>query len=146
MNREIKFRAWDGDKKQMHLPEYSDKETFHVLADGTIVETREYGFERHEMTSARPDTWTLMQYTALKDKNGKEIYEGDILRITWRTPNYGKYFQSDDMWNDNEEIVFVEWRNMGFAFIEKSGKQHSKRKDADIEIIGNINENPELLK
>ena len=123
--REIKFRAFDGDKKEMILPEYAEREDFHILADGQIVETHEYGYERHELTSKRPNSWVLMQYTGLKDKNGKEIYEGDYV-------NCNRY--------ENEENYLVEIKDIRYLPKELFGSNLNY-----LEVIGNIYENPELL-
>ena len=66
--REIKFRAWDGsrmwDKTEIAV---GNNDLFEILNDHNAVELFSEAFE-------------LMQYTGLKDKNGKEIYEGDIVR------------------------------------------------------------------
>ncbi len=133
--REIKFRCWDGDNKKMHLPEYADKDDFHILADGSVVETHEHGYERHELTSYRPDTWILMQYTGLKDENGKEIYEGDIIKeknatIKWNQLHccFGCYVNG----NFSEELI-------GNAFIELG-------ENTDYEVIGNIYESKPPMK
>ncbi len=80
--REIKFRAWSNTAKVMH-PEWKK------LDD----ENGEY---------------ILMQYTGLKDKNGKEIYEGDVLRgrfngaVKWTTDMYNDGWS--DYWNESEII------------------------------------------
>lgn len=74
----------------------------------------------------------LMQYTGLKDKNGKEIYESDILREKIG----GKVFKYAVIWN--EECA---------AFGDDDGQHFNDDIDAKkVEVIGNIYENPELLK
>ena len=85
---------------------------------------------------------TIGQYTGLKDKNGKEIYEGDILKTYVETG-------IDSYW----KTCKVVWNKMGGAFIlkartndEKSWYSLSKIPAGELEIIGNIYENPELLK
>ena len=64
--REIKFRAWDGEK--MVCPDYIDRKGMGWWRENGIPENSEL----------------TMQYVGLKDKNGKEIYEGDIFKSAWR--------------------------------------------------------------
>ena len=68
----------------------------------------------------------LMQYTGLKDKNGKEIYEGDILKYTF---------------DGEEKIDYIEYQ--GNMFTYHNAVRWSLQED---EVIGNIYENPELLE
>jgi hypothetical protein len=103
--REIKFRAWHKDLKEMF---------YNCLVNGSCWwnEDTHYGGE-HD---------TLMQYTGLKDCNGKEIYEGDICR-------------SDDIEAPIKYLLGAFWFGAVLLLEPK-----------EIEIIGNIYENPELLK
>lgn len=77
--------------------------------------------------------FNVMQYTGLKDKNGKEIYEGDILEFSGNVVALGivKY-------NENFATFQACNGNSGWLFGNESG--------TNIEIIGNIYENPELVK
>lgn len=112
--REIKFRAWDRANKIMAHSSCS--------WGGNVVLI----LEPNVLVAKPSDTVELMQYTGLQDKNGKEIYEGDIL---------GFY----DGYKPNKVCIQDIFR----FYEQKCGKVWDPK---CVEIIGNIYENPDLLK
>ena len=126
--REIKFRAWD--KK------YDD-----FINDGYIIfNGMIYRDERDFEDGENTNDIELMQYTGLKDKNSVEIYEGDIIKETVLKvasrdgEGIGKYHIS--------EVTF----NPYFGFSSVGRIDRIKRGIDELEVIGNIYENPELLE
>lgn len=126
--REIKFRAWNAYAKQMY-----DVDLLHIRNSiPQVVPTLEGNY----MSLVYQPKVVLMQHTGLKDKNGVEIYEGDVLQ----------FFVGDDEfkakveWNDQEAGFIAFYKLSGFT-PEDMGYQ----KDSYV-VIGNIYENPELLK
>ena len=130
--REIKFRAWHKFAKQMLYMDKHTKLTFYWDCGGWLMDE---GISRAIST----EVGILMQYTGLHDKNGKEIYEGDII----------KGLRDADL-DYSQEITQVEYR--GSAFVEGYfGRPldvytSSYHYGNTLEVIGNIYENPELLK
>jgi len=130
--REIKFRAWDKASKRMILPEYSDWEDFMIEPDGTVSSSYESGGYSPYRSKSRVD-YEIMQYTGLKDKNGKEIYEGDLIKF------------------DDTNIGFIdceEWTEFFIHWISEPDCTDYARdfyRISRAEVIGNIHENPELL-
>ena len=122
--REIKFRVWSN--REMRFPptlgEWDDSDNHHF-----------FGYNK------KPSV--IMQYTGLKDKNGKEIWEGDIVRY--------KVFERFHE-QDSKRVSQVAWLNDKAGFFPMS--EHTVVEDGfynyeieDFEVIGNIYENKELL-
>jgi uncharacterized phage protein (TIGR01671 family) len=140
--RIIKFRAWDDGKKEWLLGyEYPSLGGFSL--DGECVLMGEWAnvctsFMFENDNRKRTDL-KLMQFTGLQDKNGKDIYEGDILK------------SKVELEGGTESIRKVVYGEGGFDMekIEKDGKVDSmylkKYWKYSLQVIGNIYENPELL-
>lgn len=132
---EIKFRAWVRQAKEM-IPVDS------IYFDGFG------GFELsgcgyHDMDHLEVD---IMQYTGLKDKNGKEIYEGDIVEYKDYSNGAIISFSGEDKQPRRRGVIellnlFLGILLTGCGFLKT--EQDTEKK---LEVIGNIHENPELLK
>jgi len=118
MNREIKFRAWDKERKVME----------------NCISINPFFVSDCDRRTWKHNEVELMQYTGLKDRNGKEIYEGDIVQIPL---NIKEYFNCEVKFNDG-----------CFDVIQGNFRDYLKVYIANrcVKVIGNVHENPELLK
>ena len=107
--REIKFRAWSKKKKKM----------IYNWQDTTNVES--FGFDGNGY-------FEIMQYTGLKDKNGKEIYEGDVFEWDEGDLYIIEWIEQEGCWGTSSRIWLCNSNWRGY-----------------IKVVGNIYENPELL-
>lgn len=140
--REIKFRAWD--KKLKHL--YYGVETFFEGTwDRSVWPPRGYvyptGVNETFKDFLNNEDQVLMQFTGLYDKNGKEIYEGDIIHAC-SEERFDKGIGSVYFKNGNYRIL---WKLKGKHSLLGYTDRFRSTNRLYIEIIGNIYENPELL-
>jgi len=112
--REIKFRAWDKQNQCWVAPEIVEKWAIFTLENTSGVVHK------------------FMQYTGLKDKDGKEIYEEDIVNYSIQ---------------GTKQVIpsVVEWTNTGFELFFQDTDPYFRLDLESVEVIGNIYENPELL-
>ena len=120
-NSRFKFRAWYPVDQQMT---YSDQSNWGAWGDC-------------EMSDMVSGSCEIMQFTGLHDKNGKEVYEGDILKVTF--------------WDEHGEDCFyveVAFKNGSFVDPDDNEPIFDRLNDTITEtvIIGNIHEHPNLLK
>lgn len=159
--REIKFRAWETKEKRMLHNGSFDVHLFSGGSDYGISHNFMDESERqYRFTSCKNNNWNkdkpeviLLQFTGLKDKNGKDIYEGDIIQILytdWCSPHtkehhsmgiseYKKSISRTGICVNVGYKVYLEFKN------EYTGSIH-EGKHGEKEVIGNIYENPELLE
>ena len=150
MNRTIKFRAWDKEKKEMLKsnddgtckvsPEVYDSAFIFIGLNGEVMKyererTRgatffDAGIQGQHEIDGTNGNFILMQFTGLKDKNGKEIYEGDILKL-----KSGKIYEVGEPLHFGHFIFTLEQNGTEFGEFDERG-----------EVIGNVFENPNLLK
>lgn len=123
--REIKFRAWDKVEKKMLFD--ADPFALHVSGSNEPLLAKTH----------RNEDCIFEEYTGLKDKNGKEIYEGDIVKIA-RSYGYGFLTKGAKarIEFDEKELCYKLRGNGEFRLTAKK----------ELEVIGNIHENPELLE
>jgi uncharacterized phage protein (TIGR01671 family) len=128
MNRELKFRVW-----HKEFNRFLGKEEYCLDLDGKLIFVELLTTNSVSLKSVNPDLYVIQQFTGLKDINQKDIYEGDIIK--WTDTNF-----FDGNWGERDTISTVSYETGSYypvsEFIEDDYR----------EIIGNIFQNPDLLK
>lgn len=130
--RELKFRIWIKDEGRFY--DESDDESYLIVPNGNVIyESGAYEEDGVFFTDTTNQTSNVIveQYTGLKDKNGKEIYEGDVVDYNSDGVCIGVVkFEAP-------EFILTKTNDWGTMFLK--GECHQT-------VIGNIHENPELLE
>lgn len=131
--REVKFRAWDTFKKNMFTPSSVANGVARVIRrcniDDPVIKGsdgcnyyKDWDVEQAVINSI------LMQYTGLNDCEGTEIYEGDVIE------------------DDEHYYSVVSWDENDFMFVASDFGALCDYNGTKIKVIGNIHQNPELIK
>lgn len=133
----IKYRVWDKITEKMYYPSTGVANDLYMSLEGSICSEDEEIQEDGSRLAYRGYRMTPLLYTGLKDKNGKEIYKGDIIEV--KHPFKDRYYKG--------EIIF-EWgafKAKDFYFAHFDNTTDFTEGIEYVEIIGNIYENSELL-
>jgi len=134
--RDILFRAKTVDNNEWVCGYYANCHNDSLENNTTGNFIIEYPDKYHEIY-----TDTIGQYAGRCDKNGKRIFEGDIVKTNYFGKDYGEGRNFDEY-----DTYVVEWVDSGFCMKNKTGIYGLFKDDESIEVIGNIYENKELLE
>jgi uncharacterized phage protein (TIGR01671 family) len=137
--RVIKFRAWDSERGKMVFPMvmnwWQDEGAPAFKSEFVDCDAS------HECTSKYLFEVDLMQFTGLRDKNGKEIYEGDVVRFIDVGVIGSQHYK-----NEGEPKGVVRWSDFGAFYLDDGDEGPFMHSMTEFEVIGNVYENPELLE
>lgn len=120
--RELNFKVWDEEEKK-----FLERNSYLLYFDNTGDDVFEH--ETHRQLS----DYKIMQYTGLKDKNGVEIYEGDLVRIQCLKVNEDEYIDRKVIYNDGEGMYVAGGYILG-------------RINHRVKVVGNKYEDSEFLE
>ncbi|CAH9016470.1 putative ORF029 [Vibrio phage 120E34-1] len=134
MSRVIKFRAWNKEESRM-----IDLNGFEIAFKGMQKEGEvTAAIEQGNIYMYDADDVEIMQFTGLTDKDGVDIYEGDIVKSDYYEPEFREL-----------AVIGYDEFEMRFCFNNQFGDLNGEQdafKYGNLEVISNIHQNPELLK
>ena len=140
MNRELKFRVWNTLTKKTYHTGFAVQANGHVTLDGSLIKDDNLaaGWKIYE----NEGELIPQQFTSLKDKNGKEIYEGDIIEFSLK--DFKQTYQI--YWN--QEMLRWDYTSLKDNIEDPCACEYDlfERNFSNSEIVGNIFENLELFK
>ena len=148
MSRSIKFRAWMPSQKKMFSAEEMASDQMALLPDGHFANIHGVSTKLSQIYSH--DEMLPLQFTGLLDKNGKEIYEGDVVKWSLVKGDIGEVVFDTKVIVEYRKEVYETVNEISGWYVREGVRQMfglaGAVKDNVIEIIGNIYENIDLLK